>query len=105
MLFFLGQPLPIVPEMDKPFMSGEGERRNQEGTDQKLSFSIHRKKFPTHGRGNNIGIPKNLYVYQFRCIPCLFRSPLEFLNPTPTLLKLKLDVSLNELAWLPEKRA
>ena len=28
MLFFLAQPLPIVPEVDKPFMSGEGERRN-----------------------------------------------------------------------------
>ena len=29
MLFFLAQPLPIVPEVDKPFMSGEGERRKQ----------------------------------------------------------------------------
>ena len=28
LLFFLAQPLPIVPEVDKPFMSGEGERRN-----------------------------------------------------------------------------
>lgn len=28
-LFFLAQPLPIVPEVDKPFMSGEGERRTR----------------------------------------------------------------------------
>ena len=70
----------------------------QARTDQNLSFSIHRKKFPTQGRGNSIGIPKNLYVCHFRCFPCLIRSPLEFLNPTPTLLNLKLLVSLKDLA-------
>ena len=95
MLFFLAQPLPIVPEVEKIFYERE---RGKGGTDQDLSFSIHRKKFPTQGRGNSIGIPKNLYVCHFRCFPCLIRSPLEFLNPTPTLLNLKLLVSLKDLA-------
>ena len=91
----LAQPLPIVPEVEKIFYERE---RGKGGTDQNLSFSIHRKKFPTQGRGNSIGIPKNLYVCHFRCFPCLIRSPLEFLNPTPTLLNLKLLVSLKDLA-------
>ena len=60
------------------------------GTDQNLSFSIRTKKFPTQGRGNSIGIPKSLHVYHFRCFPCLFHSPLEFVNPTPPPIKLKI---------------
>ena len=94
--FFLAQPLPIVPEVEKIFYDLRG--RGKGGTDQNLSFSIHRKKFPTQGRGNSIGIPKNLYVCHFRCFPCLTRSPLEFLKPTPNLLNLKLLVSLKNLA-------
>lgn len=95
MLFLLAQPLPIVPEVDKPFMSGEGERRQS----RICRSAIRRKKFPTQGRGYSIGIPKNLYVYHFRCFPCLFRSPLEFVNLTPTLLNFsKLHVSLKDLA-------
>jgi len=86
MLFFLAQPLHIVPEVEKTFYERGGGKR---GTDQNLSFSIHRKKFPTQGRGNSIGIPKNLYVYHFRCFPCLFGSPHEFVNPTPPPIKLK----------------
>lgn len=56
MLFLLAQPLPIVPEVDKPFMSGEGERRQS----RICRSTIRRKKFPTQGRGYSIGIPKNL---------------------------------------------
>ena len=79
MLFFLAQPLPIVPEVEKTFY---GWGRGKGGTDRNLSFNIRRKKFPTHGRGNNICIPKNLYVYHFRCFPCLFPVPLlNFLTP------------------------
>ena len=76
--------LPIVPEVDKPFMSGEGERRN--GPES----VVRRKNLPTQGRGNSIGIPKSLQVYHFRCFPCLFHSPLEFVNPTPPPIKLKI---------------
>lgn len=90
MLFFLAQPLPIVPET---FYDWRGR-----GKDPGCCSALVEKNLPTQGRGNNIGIPKNLYVYHFICFPRLFPSPLEFVNLNPTRLNLKLLVSLKNLA-------
>ena len=85
MLFFLAQPLPIVHEVNKPFMSGEGERRTR----------ICRSAFVEENsrlRVEEIAL-EFLRVYMSIiswCFPCLFHSPLEFANPTPPPIILKI---------------